>query len=434
MQTHFTLAQLKSDPGIAEANAILRSCVHCGFCLSACPTYTLLGDERDSPRGRIYLVKSMLESGAKPERDVTQHFDRCLSCLSCMSACPSGVDYMHLIDGARTRVEKEIKRPTLERAQRALLSWLLPRPGLFRLALMAAQPARPLARLIPGRLGAMLRLASAPAAPSPLDRPQTFPVKGAMRKRVALLTGCVQKVVAPSINEATVRLLTRLGCEVVIVEGLGCCGALDHHMGRSEAAHGHAARAVKAIMAAHRARPLDAVVVNASGCGTTLKDYGHMFKHEPALAADAATVAGLARDVSEVVRDLNLRPSRALGRHKVAYHAACSLQHGQKITELPKQLLIQAGFAVVDVPEGLLCCGSAGTYNLTQPALARQLGERKAANIARVAPAMVAAGNVGCMVQIKGFSDVPVVHTVELLDWATGGPAPAAIAQTALAD
>ncbi|MBM3482252.1 MAG: glycolate oxidase subunit GlcF [Alphaproteobacteria bacterium] len=434
MQTHFTLAQLQDDPGIAEANQILRSCVHCGFCLSACPTYTLLGDERDSPRGRIYLIKSMLESGTKPERDVTVHFDRCLSCLSCMSACPSGVDYMHLIDGARTRVEREIKRPMLERTQRALLSWLLPRPALFRLALMAAQPARPFARLVPGRLGAMLRLASAPAPPSPLDKPQVFPAKSAMQKRVALLTGCVQKVVAPAINEATVRLLTRLGCEVEIVDGLGCCGALDHHMGRAEAAHDHAARAVKAIMAAHRARALDAVVVNASGCGTALKDYGHLFKHEPALAADAATVASLARDVSELVRDLNLRPTRALGHHRIAYHSACSLQHGQKITELPKQLLVQAGFVVVDVPEGHLCCGSAGTYNLMQPALASQLGERKAANIARVAPAMVAAGNVGCLVQIKGFSAVPVVHTVELLDWATGGPAPASIAQTVLAD
>ena len=376
MQTHFDPSRLAADPDLKTAEAILRTCVHCGFCLSACPTYTLLGDERDSPRGRIYLVKDMLESGRPADDAVTHHLDRCLSCLSCMTACPSGVDYMHLIDGARARVEETHRRPAHDRLLRALLGWLLPRPTLFRLALLAVQPVAPLGRFLPGRFGAMARLASPPAPPTALDKPQAIPAKGPRVKRVALLTGCVQRVVAPEINEATVRLLTRHGCEVVVVRDFGCCGALPHHLGQEAAALDHARRNVRALIAEQRANGLDAVVVNASGCGTTLKDYGVMLRHDPALREEAAAIAGLARDVSEVLDELGLRSRTSVGGLRIAYHAACSLQHGQKITEAPKRLLQAAGFKVEDGPAGHLCCGSAGTYNLLQPTLSAQLRDR----------------------------------------------------------
>ncbi|MSO74697.1 MAG: glycolate oxidase subunit GlcF [Alphaproteobacteria bacterium] len=427
MQTHFDPTRLAAEPDLKIAEAILRSCVHCGFCLPACPTYNLLGDERDSPRGRIYLIKDMLESGRPAEDAVSHHLDRCLSCLSCATACPSGVDYMHLIDGARLRVEQTHRRPAPDRIVRALLGWLLPRPALFRMALLVAQPFVPLARLIPGRIGGMARLATAPAPPTTLDRPQVIPAKGRRMKRVALLTGCVQRVISPEINEATVQLLTRHGCEVVIVKDLGCCGALPHHLGQEEAALTHARRNVRVLVAEQRARGLDAVIANASGCGTTLKDYGFLLRHDSALAADAAIIAGLARDVSETLVDLALQPRIDVGGLLVAYHAACSLQHGQKITEAPKRLLESVGFRVEDVPDGHLCCGSAGTYNLLQPKLSAQLRDRKVANIERTGAVAVATGNIGCIVQISAGTGLPVLHTVELLDWATGGPRPTAL-------
>ena len=427
MQTHFDPARLAADPDLQIAEKILRSCVHCGFCLSACPTYTLLGDERDSPRGRIYLIKDMLENDRSADDATTLHLDRCLSCLSCMTVCPSSVDYMHLIDGARARVEQTHRRSSLDRCTRALLGWLLPRPGLFRLALLMAQPATMLGRLLPGRLGAMARLAASPAPPSPLDKPQAIAARGSRRKRVALLTGCVQRVVAPEINEATVRLLARHGCEVVIVKDVGCCGALPHHLGQEHAALDHARRNVRALMAEARSNGLDAVVANASGCGTTLKDYGFLLRHDAALAADAATIAGLSRDVSEVVQELGLQPRVAVAGLRVAYHAACSLQHGQRITDMPKRLLQGVGFAVEEVAEGHLCCGSAGTYNLLQPVLSMRLRDRKVANIERTGADAIATGNVGCIVQIASGTDLPVCHTVELLDWATGGPRPPAL-------
>ncbi len=431
MQTHFDPAKLAADPDLKIAEGILRTCVHCGFCLPACPTYDLLGDERDSPRGRIYLIKDMLESGRPADDAVTHHLDRCLSCLSCTTACPSGVDYMHLIDGARVRVEQTRRRPLRDRLVRAALGWLLPRPTLFRLALLMAQPFAPIARLIPGPLGFMAKLLAAPAPPTALDHPQVIPAKGRRVKRVALLTGCVQRVISPEINEATTRLLTRHGCEVVIVKNLGCCGALPHHLGQEEAALVHARRNVRALMAEQRTHGLDAVIANASGCGTTLKDYGFMLRHDSELAESAATIAGLARDVSEVLADLSLRPERDVGGLRLAYHAACSLQHGQKITDAPKRLLQSVGFRVEDVPDGHLCCGSAGTYNLLQPKLSAQLRDRKVANIERTGAAAIATGNIGCIVQIGAGTALPILHTVELLDWATGGLRPAALGHDA---
>jgi len=432
MQTNFSLTQL-ADPDIAEVNRILRACVHCGFCTATCPTYVLLGDELDSPRGRIYLIKDMLERDIPAPARTVQHVDRCLSCLSCMTTCPSGVHYMHLVDQARAHIDRTAARPIAERLLRDLLAIVLPRPFLFRLALLGAALARPLALLMPGRLAAMLNLSpkSVPP-PDPVDRPQIIPAEGVRRGRVALMSGCAQQVLAPDINAATARLLTRMGSEVVVARGTGCCGALVHHLGRAEESRHQAARNIRAWTREIEGDGLDAVIVNASGCGTTVKDYGFMFREDAALAEPAARVAELTRDVSEYLAEIGLPPpSRETGQ-RVAYHAACSLQHGQRITEAPKTLLAAAGFNVLDVPEGHLCCGSAGTYNILQPDLADQLKRRKIDAIQSTEPELVAVGNIGCLTQIAGDAGVPVVHTVELLDWANGGPKPAALVNTTL--
>ena len=426
METRFTPEQLQ-DPGIAESEKILRKCVHCGFCTATCPTYTLLGDELDSPRGRIYLIKDMLENDRPASEKVVTHIDRCLSCLSCMTTCPSGVHYMHLVDHARAHIEETYERPFMDRALRSLLVWLVPHPGRFRVAMLGAWLARPFAFVTAGRLRAMMKLAPGRLKPpSPVDRPQAFAPEGAQKKRVALLSGCAQTVLEPSINEATVRLLTRHGCEVVVAEGMGCCGSLVHHMGREDESHAQAVANVAAWTREIENGGLDAIVINASGCGTTVKDYGFMLRGDPDWAEKAARVSALARDITELAADLGIagKPPEDL---RVTYHSACSMQHGQQITTLPMTLLADAGFTVVPVPEGHLCCGSAGTYNMLQPKLAGRLRDRKVANIARTNPDIVAAGNIGCITQIAGGIDVPVVHTVELLDWATGGPKPAAL-------
>ena len=426
MQTHFTPEQL-ADPGTRRANEILRACVHCGFCTATCPTYQVLGDELDSPRGRIYLIKDMLENERVPDARTVKHIDRCLSCLACMTTCPSGVHYMHLVDHAREYIENHYKRPFSDRALRWILARILPYPMRFRLALLGAKIGKPLARIMPdARLRAMLEMAPASIPPvSRNDDPQSFPAKGARIKRVALMTGCAQKALNTDINDATIRLLTRLGCEVVVAEGAGCCGALTHHMGKTSESHGTAARNIRAWAAEMDGGGLDAIVINTSGCGTTVKDYGHMFRDEP-LAADAARVAGIAMDVSELLMQLDL-PEGADRSAVVAYHAACSLQHGQQIKTFPKDLLKRAGFTVVEPADPHLCCGSAGTYNLMQPEISRQLRDRKVRTLEARKPDIIAAGNIGCMMQIGRATGVPMVHTVELLDWATGGPKPPAL-------
>jgi glycolate oxidase iron-sulfur subunit len=428
MQTSFSLAQL-ADPDIQEADAILRACVHCGFCTATCPTYVLLGDELDSPRGRIYLIKDMLENDRPATPELVKHIDRCLSCLACMTTCPSGVHYMHLVDHGRRRIEETYDRPLADRLVRTLLATVLPRPGLFRLALVGAWLARPLARFLPARIAAMLRLAPARlSAPSPVDQPQVFPAEGERVKRVALLTGCAQQVLAPEINEATIRLLTRHGCEVVVAAGAGCCGALVHHLGEEAPALAFARANIDAWQAAIEDGGLDAVVVNASGCGTQLKDYGFMLRDDETHAVAAKRISSLARDITELVAEIGLAPPvRETGLH-VAYHSACSMQHGQRITSEPKALLAAAGFRVLDIPEGHLCCGSAGTYNILQPELATRLRDRKIANIESIAPDLIATGNIGCMTQLGAAAKLPIVHTVELLDWATGGKLPSALA------
>ncbi|HEV2162997.1 MAG TPA: glycolate oxidase subunit GlcF [Stellaceae bacterium] len=426
MQTHFSPKQL-ADPAIAEANKILRACVHCGFCNATCPTYVLLGDELDGPRGRIYLIKDMLENQRPATRQVATHLDRCLSCLACMTTCPSGVHYMHLIDEGRRHVEKTYRRPVVERVLRGFLAATMPHVGRFRSTMRLARLAKPVLRMLPGRFGAMGKLLPARLpAPGMTESARVFRAIGPRHMRVALLAGCVQQVLDPAINDATVRLLTRHGCEVVIAAGAGCCGSLTHHMGHDA---GDYARAnVDAWIRELEGAGLDAIVINASGCGTTVKDYGFMLRTDPAYAAKAASVSALAKDISEVAAMLALMPNPAIIGRRVVYHSACSLQHGQRIHAQPAALLAKLGFTVFDPPEAHLCCGSAGTYNLMQPAIADQLRRRKVVNLESTRPEIVAAGNIGCIAQISSGTDVPVVHTVELLDWATGGPKPPAIA------
>jgi glycolate oxidase iron-sulfur subunit len=427
MQTHFTLAQL-ADPDIAEAEKILRACVHCGFCTATCPTYLLTGDELDSPRGRIYLIKEMLENDRPADVRTAFHVDRCLSCLSCMTTCPSSVHYMHLVDYARAHIEQTYSRPLIERAQRTLLAFVLPRPPLFRALLRLSAVLRPIAHRLPARIANLFQLApQTPPAPSQVDHPQVFPAVGARKLRVALLNGCAQTVLDTRINEATVRVLTRHGIEVVVTAGAGCCGALPHHLGKIEQSHEFARRNIDAWTREIEQSGLDCVVINTSGCGVNVRDYGFMFRNDPALAAKAAHVSAIARDVTEVMSMVDFSQRGATPKLRIAYHSACSMQHGQKLIREPLDLLARAGFNVTEVPEGHICCGSAGTYNLLQPEMANRLRDRKIANIRSLDPQAVAAGNLGCMAQIGAGTDIPIVHTVELLDWASGGPTPEAL-------
>jgi len=432
MQTSFSPAQL-ADPHIAESEKIVRKCVHCGFCTATCPTYVTLGNELDSPRGRIYLIKDMLEAGRAADKETVTHIDRCLSCLACMTTCPSGVHYMHLVDHARAHIEQTYRRPLLDRLVRAALAAILPHPSRFRAALRLAKLGRPFAglfRSVPALkpVAAMLDLApaSVPAgsriALPAVHRPQT-----ATRGRVALLTGCAQSVLDPGINEATVRLLTRLGVEVVVPEGEGCCGALVHHMGREADSLAAARNNVDAWTRVLQTGGLDAILITASGCGTTIKDYGFMLRLDEAYAAKAARVSALAKDVTEYLATLDLPAPAMHTGQAVAYHSACSMQHGQKIARQPRELLQRAGFRLVEPREGHLCCGSAGTYNILQPDISARLRERKVKNLAATGAELIATGNIGCMTQIGSRAGMPILHTVELLDWAYGGPKPAAL-------
>ena len=432
MQTNFTDEQL-TEPRIVEANGILRKCVHCGFCTATCPTYLLLADELDSPRGRIYLIKQMLEEGKPAEPEVVKHVDRCLSCLSCMSTCPSGVNYMHLVDEARTYIEETHIRPLPDRILRAVLAAVLPFPDRFRSALKLARPVKPLAKVfkvIPGfkPVAAMLELGPSSLPPASLQPgPGTHPAEGIARGRVAMLTGCAQSVLNPGINAATVRLLNRLGIDVVIPPQMGCCGALSHHIGKEHAAQEFARNNVDAWIAEMDGDGLDSIIINASGCGTTVKDYAHLLRLDPAYAGKAGRTSAITKDITEYLGTLGLPAPAAPSGLKVAYHSACSMQHGQQIKRQPVDLLSSAGFQVVSVREGHICCGSAGTYNILQPKIAGRLRERKVANIERTKPDLIATGNIGCMAQIGAGTQIPIVHTVELLDWATGGPKPTAI-------
>lgn len=428
MQINFTPEQL-ARPAIASSNEELRACLQCGYCINNCSTYQLFGDELDSPRGRVFLIKEMLENDSKPSEETVKHIDRCLSCLVCMSTCPSSVHYMHLVDHAREYIEENYQRPLSDRALRWSLAKILPYPGRFRLAMRSAQLMKPLAFAMPKRIRGMVEYTPGKLpTPSHNDQPQVFPALGERKRRVALMTGCVQKSLNTDINDATIRILRRHGCEVVVAQGAGCCGSLTHHMGKTKESHAAAARNIRAWMNEVNGDGLDAVVINTSGCGTTVKDYGYMFRNDE-LAEEAATISALAKDITEVLADIELDYKVKPGL-RVAYHATCSLQFGQRIRFTPKKLLRAAGFTVLEPRDPHTCCGSAGTYHLMQPEIANQLKERKVKTLLPGAPDAIAAGNIGCMMQIGSATEVPVVHTVELLDWVTGGPRPRSLEAT----
>ena len=422
MQTNFTPEQL-SKPDMASSEVELRACLQCNYCINNCPTYQELGDELDSPRGRIFQIKEMLESERTPDEQTVRHIDQCLSCLACMSTCPSSVHYMHLVDHAREYIEENYRRPLFDRVLRWTLAKILPYPDRFRLAIRGAQLVKPLAFAMPGKIREMVEFAPRKLPPSSQnDAPQVFPAMGETKRRVALMTGCAQTVVNTDINDATIRILRRHGCEVVVARGAGCCGALTHHMGKTRDSHAAAARNIHAWMKEVNGAGLDAIVINTSGCGTVVKDYGYMFRNEN-LADDAATISSLARDISEVLTDLEL-VFRFKPDLRIAYHATCSLQFGQRIRYTPKKLLKAAGFTLIEPRDSHTCCGFAGTYSLIQPEISAQLKARKVKTLETGSPDAIAAGNIGCMLQIGSGTDVPVVHTVELLDWVTGGPIP----------
>lgn len=417
METHFTDKQLHQTP-IKIANDILRKCVHCGFCTATCPTYVVLGDELDSPRGRIYQIRDMLESGKPAEDNTVKHVDRCLSCLSCMTTCPSGVDYMHLVDHARNYIDQNYTRPWPERALRAILSTVLPNPKLFRLSMLGARVVMPFKALLPGRLKVMV-------AKAPTSLPKAEPVgtqvpEGQARMKVAFLPGCAQQTLAPRINAAAARLLVRLGCEVVEPSDIQCCSALTHHMGKEDAALATA----KHNIAVWEKTGADVIAITASGCSSVVKDYGHMLQDDPAWAERAQAIAAKTRDINELVAELELDGVQEFDKPAVAYHAPCSLQHGQKNVDGPPALLKAAGFAVSTPKDAHLCCGSAGIYNIMQPELGAELGTRKGASLDVLDADVIATANIGCLIQIGEYAGTPVVHTVELLDWATGGPSP----------
>lgn len=428
MQTNFSQEQL-ADPKTAEAERILRRCVHCGLCTAVCSTYVVLGDERDSPRGRIYLIKDMLENDRDASQEVQHHVDRCLTCLSCMTTCPGGVDYMHLVDIARVHINETGKRSFADRFVRSLLAKIVPYPDRFRLALKAAPLGRPFVGLFRklklDPLAAMVELAPEKIPRTPrYEGPGTAQTDMRRRARVLLLAGCAQQVLRPDINDATIRLLARRGVDVVVAAGAGCCGALVHHMGREKDALDQARRNIDAWMREIEREPVDALIINASGCGTTVKDYAHMLQHDEAYAEKARRIVALTKDITEFIADYDLGPPKRYSALRVAYHSACSMQHGQGITEEPKELLSKAGYTVADVPEGHICCGSAGVYNILQSEIASTLRERKVGNIRKVKPDLVATGNIGCITQLEKGMDLPIAHTVELLDWAYGGPVP----------
>lgn len=417
------------NPELARSAAIVRNCVHCGFCLATCPTYQLTGNELDSPRGRIYQIKEMLENGGSPAAATVTHVDRCLSCLACVSTCPSDVDYMHLVDHARAIIEKEYRRPWAERLQRTLLTTVLTHENLLRSLLWLAPLGRLISPLLPARLRAVLKLAPArPPRRREAEAAGTHRAGPSAARRVALLRGCAQPVLAPQINAAMIRHFNRCGFDVVVAPDAGCCGALPHHLGDTARSHELARANIEAWLNALDEGGLDAIVMTASGCGTTVKDYGVMFADEPEWSEKAARVSAMTRDVCEFLRDA--QPPQATETRpnlRVAYQSACSLQHGQGIGDAPVRLLREAGFDVVLPKEPHLCCGSAGAYNILQPEIAGRLRERKLAALRATGATLIASGNVGCLTYLAQDGGLPVVHTVELLDWAYGGPVPRAL-------
>jgi glycolate oxidase iron-sulfur subunit len=404
MQTHLA-DWIKDTPQGVEADSILRKCVHCGFCLATCPTYNLLGDELDSPRGRIYLMKQMLE-GAPVTQRTQLHLDRCVTCRACETTCPSGVEYGRLVDIGRDLVEKKVPRKPLDRMRRWFLKSTLPSRGLFGAALFVGRIFKPvlpeaIARKIPER-----------------REPGAIPAARHAR-RMLVLGGCVQPSMAPSINAAAARVLDRIGISLVEAPRAGCCGAVTFHLNYQEEALAY----VKANIDAwwpHVEAGAEAIVLTASGCGTMVKEYGHLLRHDKDYAAKAARIAALARDISEIVAGEHVAfagkfPGIAEA-HDVAFHSPCSLQHGLKITGAVESILRDAGYRLTPVPDAHLCCGSAGTYSILKPAISRRLLKDKVGALESGFPETIATANIGCLAHIESGTDVPVRHWIELVD------------------
>jgi glycolate oxidase iron-sulfur subunit len=424
MRTAFTPTQL-TDPHLAEAARTVRACVHCGICTATCPTYVLLGDERDGPRGRIVLMQNMLERGGAPDAETVLHVDRCLSCLACRTACPSNVDYARLVDAARSHIQEHYRRPLGDKFLRWLIATVMTRPSLVRAGLALSRAFAPVVALLPGRLGVMARMGAA-TKPHYGDGPVRAIIPNA--RRIALMPGCAQAALAPNIDAAVARLLARRGIELVPLEGAGCCGALVHHLGRSEDAKNWARRAIEAFERAGGARAIDGVLITATGCSSHLKDLEHLFLDDPLWLPRARAFAAAAKDLLDIVPP----GAPAAPRHlRVAWHAACSLQNGLKLGGKGEALLAAAGFDVAAIPEGHLCCGSAGSYAILQPQIAGALRARKLGNIAPLGVDIVASSNIGCLSHLAGPDAPPLVHLAELLDWAEGGPVPVALAARA---
>jgi glycolate oxidase iron-sulfur subunit len=429
MQTNFTKKQLQ-DSNISSADGILRKCVHCGFCNATCPTYQIVGDELDGPRGRIYLIKDMLENDKPANEKIAKHIDRCLSCYACMTTCPSGVNYMHLVDHARNHIEKTFVRPFFDRFIRNLLSKILPSPTLFRMAGYSARLFYPFRFLFPKKIKNMMKYMPNSFPVSRQENKEIYSPVGKTYARVALLTGCVQRVISPQINDATIDILNRHGVEVIVPKKVDCCGSLNHHLGKEELAHKSFINNINSWFKWYEEKNLDAILVTTSGCGTTLKDYGYIFRDHPdkELRRKAKMVSSLAKDVTEYLgKNIKLNYVKKDKKFTIAYHSACSMQHGQKIHSQPMDLLKKTGNEIVEIPDGHLCCGSAGTYNLLQDEMATELLKRKVSNIDKVKPDFISTGNIGCMTQISSGTKIPIVHTIEILNWYTGGEKPIAI-------
>jgi glycolate oxidase iron-sulfur subunit len=429
MQTNFTKKQLQ-DSNISSADGILRKCVHCGFCNATCPTYQIVGDELDGPRGRIYLIKDMLENDKPANEKIAKHIDRCLSCYACMTTCPSGVNYMHLVDHARNHIEKTFVRPFFDRFIRNLLSKILPSPTLFRMAGYSARLFYPFRFLFPKKIKNMMKYMPNSFPVSRQENKEIYSAVGKTYARVALLTGCVQRVISPQINDATIDILNRHGVEVIVPKKVDCCGSLNHHLGKEELAHKSFINNINSWFKWYEEKNLDAILVTTSGCGTTLKDYGYIFRDHPdkELRRKAKMVSSLAKDVTEYLgKNIKLNYVKKDKKFTIAYHSACSMQHGQKIHSQPMDLLKKTGNEIVEIPDGHLCCGSAGTYNLLQDEMAAELLKRKVSNIDKVKPDFISTGNIGCMTQISSGTKIPIVHTIEILNWYTGGEKPIAI-------
>ena len=426
MQTSFTDKQLENKDN-KSSESILRKCVHCGMCNATCPTYGINGDELEGPRGRIYLIKDMLENNKPANKKIAQHIDSCLSCYSCMTTCPSGVNYMHLIDHGRNYVEETYKRPFLDRTFRNILSFVLPRPKIFLILAWISKIIKPFSFLFPQFLRNSLKLMPDRIPSKKLKIQKTYsPESGKIVSRVALLTGCVQRVISPEINEATIRLLNRHNVEVVVMPDIECCGSLNHHLGKKDLAKTSFVKNIESWHEEYLSNGLDAIISNTSGCGTTLKDYGHIFKNDKELKKKASKISELTKDITEFL-DENLKLNFKFNeekKYKIAYHSACSMQHGQRVHSQPKELIAKTGNEVLEIPEGHLCCGSAGTYNILHQKMAKSLLQNKVKNIEKISPDFISTGNIGCITQISTGTRIPIIHTIELLDWFTGGPKP----------